>query len=106
MREYLLRLNRVPPETPRRRRSKPSPRKFSRPRTWASQPRRREFCIICPVLRRRAQSYSFFYAPEIRSTGSPVPDWLITGCSELLTLRGPVPRRGAALSDLGIIRDG
>ena len=33
-------------------------------------------------------------------------DWLITGCSELLTLRGFVPRRGAALRDLGIIRDG
>jgi imidazolonepropionase len=33
-------------------------------------------------------------------------NWLITGCSELLTLRGPVPRRGRALSDLGIIRDG
>ena len=33
-------------------------------------------------------------------------DWLITGCSELLTLRGPVPRRGKALSELGIIRDG
>lgn len=37
---------------------------------------------------------------------TPVPDWLITGCSELLTLRGPVPRRGRALRDLGIIRDG
>jgi imidazolonepropionase len=35
-----------------------------------------------------------------------VPDWLITGCSELLTLRGPVPRRGRALCELGIIRDG
>lgn len=35
-----------------------------------------------------------------------MPDWLITGCSELLTLRGPVPRRGRALSDLGIVRDG
>ena len=35
-----------------------------------------------------------------------MPDWLITGCSELLTLRGTVPRRGRALSDLGIIRDG
>lgn len=32
--------------------------------------------------------------------------WLITGCSELLTLRGPVPRRGRQLGDLGIIRDG
>ncbi len=31
---------------------------------------------------------------------------LITGCSELLTLRGPVPRRGRALADPGIIRDG
>ncbi|HTX13907.1 MAG TPA: imidazolonepropionase [Candidatus Baltobacteraceae bacterium] len=31
---------------------------------------------------------------------------LITGCSELLTLRGPVPRRGRALRDLAIIRDG
>jgi imidazolonepropionase len=35
-----------------------------------------------------------------------VPDWLITGCSQLLTLRGAVPRRGKALSDLAIIRDG
>ncbi|HEV3480795.1 MAG TPA: imidazolonepropionase [Candidatus Acidoferrales bacterium] len=35
-----------------------------------------------------------------------MPDWLIAGCSELLTLRGAVPRRGRALSDLGIIRDG
>lgn len=33
-------------------------------------------------------------------------DWLITGCSELLTLRGSVPRRGRALRELGIIRDG
>ena len=33
-------------------------------------------------------------------------DWLITGCSELLTLRGSAPRRGRALADLGIIRDG
>ena len=32
--------------------------------------------------------------------------WLITGCSELLTLRGSVPKRGRALGDLGIIRDG
>ncbi len=35
-----------------------------------------------------------------------MPDWLITGCSELLTLCGTVPRRGRALKDLGIIRDG
>jgi imidazolonepropionase len=35
-----------------------------------------------------------------------VPDWLITGCSQLLTLRGPVPRRGGALAELQIIRDG
>jgi len=35
-----------------------------------------------------------------------LPDWLITGCSELLTLRGSVPRRGRALAELGIIRDG
>ncbi|MGB6844501.1 MAG: imidazolonepropionase [Candidatus Acidiferrales bacterium] len=33
-------------------------------------------------------------------------DWLIAGCSELLTLRGPVPRRGKSLAELGIIRDG
>jgi imidazolonepropionase len=31
---------------------------------------------------------------------------LITGCSQLLTLRGPVPRRGRSLGDLSIIRDG
>ena len=35
-----------------------------------------------------------------------MPDWLITGCSELLTLRGPVPRRGRHLRELGRIRDG
>jgi imidazolonepropionase len=35
-----------------------------------------------------------------------LPDWLITGCSELLTLRGSVPRRGRALAELGLIRDG
>jgi imidazolonepropionase len=35
-----------------------------------------------------------------------VPDWLITGCSELLTLRGAVPRRGRALGEPGIIRNG
>jgi imidazolonepropionase len=35
-----------------------------------------------------------------------VPDWLITGCSQLLTLRGSVPRRGKALGELGIVRDG
>lgn len=31
---------------------------------------------------------------------------LITGCAQLVTLRGPVPRRGRALADPGIIRDG
>ena len=35
-----------------------------------------------------------------------MPDWLITGCSELVTMRGPVPRRGKSLGELGIIRDG
>jgi imidazolonepropionase len=40
------------------------------------------------------------------SIAAPVPDWLITGCSQLLTLRGAVPRRGKALSELAIIRDG
>jgi imidazolonepropionase len=33
-------------------------------------------------------------------------DLLITGCSQLLTLRGAAPRRGRSLGDLGIIRDG
>ena len=31
---------------------------------------------------------------------------LITGCSQLVTLRGPVPRRGRALPELGVIQDG
>jgi imidazolonepropionase len=30
---------------------------------------------------------------------------LITGCNELLTLRGDVPRRGAAMRDPGVVRD-
>ena len=33
-------------------------------------------------------------------------DLLITHASQLLTLSAPAPRRGAALSDLGLIRDG
>lgn len=33
-------------------------------------------------------------------------DWLITGCSQLLTLRGRAPRRGLALRELRIVRDG
>jgi imidazolonepropionase len=33
-------------------------------------------------------------------------DLLITGCSQLLTLRVPAPRRGAQMQDLGIVRDG
>ena len=33
-------------------------------------------------------------------------DLLITGCAQLLTLRGAPPRRGRALNDLAIIRDG
>lgn len=33
-------------------------------------------------------------------------DWLITGSSQLLTLRGPVPRRGKALGEIEAIRDG
>ena len=33
-------------------------------------------------------------------------DLLITGCAQIVTLRGPVPRRGDALRDLKIIRDG
>lgn len=33
-------------------------------------------------------------------------DLLITGCSQLLTLRGPAPRRGKHMLDLGILRDG
>src|SRR5882757_9598249 len=31
---------------------------------------------------------------------------LITGCKELLALRGSVPRRGNAMQDLGVVRDG
>ncbi len=35
------------------------------------------------------------------------PDsWLFTNCAEILTLRGPAPRRGRALADPDIIRDG
>ena len=33
-------------------------------------------------------------------------DLLITGCSQLLTLKGPTPRRGRLLAELGLIRDG
>jgi len=33
-------------------------------------------------------------------------DVLLTNCAEIVTLRGPAPRRGGALSELGIFRDG
>lgn len=35
-----------------------------------------------------------------------VPALLITGASQILTLRGRAPRRGRALANLGIVRDG
>ncbi|HEV2182343.1 MAG TPA: amidohydrolase family protein, partial [Candidatus Acidoferrales bacterium] len=38
--------------------------------------------------------------------GPKPKDVLITGCAELITLRGAAPRRGHALGDLGVIRDG
>ena len=50
-----------------------------------------------------------------RKTGTPdtagvnsdlMPSLLITGASQILTLRGGSPRRGRSLSDLGIERDG
>lgn len=32
--------------------------------------------------------------------------WLVTNCAQVLTLRGPVPRRGARLAEPGIVKDG
>ena len=40
------------------------------------------------------------------NNGALATSLLITGASQLLTLRGSGPRRGAALADLGIIKDG
>jgi imidazolonepropionase len=40
------------------------------------------------------------------NTGGLPSNLLITGASQLLTLRGRVPRRGKALSDLGIVKNG
>jgi len=42
---------------------------------------------------------------ERKKSGSP-PELLLTNCREILTLRGPAPRRGPALGELEIIRDG
>jgi imidazolonepropionase len=54
-----------------------------------------------PVLRCRALVCS------IRHNNHALPtSLLITGASQLLTLRGRGPRRGAALAELGIIKDG
>lgn len=48
------------------------------------------------------------HAAKINASGEGflVADWLITGCSQLVTLQGPVPRRGRALAEPGVIRDG
>ncbi len=43
---------------------------------------------------------------QARASISVADSLLITGCRQLLTLAGPAPRRGRALRDLGIIRDG
>ena len=40
------------------------------------------------------------------NTGGLPSNLLITGASQLLTLRGRVPRRGKALSELGIVKNG
>lgn len=39
-------------------------------------------------------------------TSRHAPASLLTNCSQILTLRGAAPRRGRALGDLGIVRDG
>jgi len=47
------------------------------------------------------------YGPLLRHNGPNVAQsLLITGCKELLTLRGAVPRRGTAMRDPGLVRDG
>jgi imidazolonepropionase len=40
------------------------------------------------------------------NTATVAKPLLITGCKQLLTLRGSVPRRGAAMRDPGLVRDG
>ena len=47
------------------------------------------------------------HAPLLRHNAPNVSHpLLITGCKELLTLRGGVPRRGAAMRNPGLVRDG
>jgi len=48
------------------------------------------------------------HAEKVNASGEDVlvADWLITGCSQLLTMQGPAPRRGRALAEPGVIRDG
>jgi imidazolonepropionase len=41
-----------------------------------------------------------------RGNGALTQSLLITGASQLLTLRGGAPRRGSSLSELGIVKDG
>jgi len=48
-----------------------------------------------------------FDAPsEVGHNTHALPNLLITGASQLLTLRGRGPRRGPALANLGVIKDG
>jgi len=47
-----------------------------------------------------------FASPRVTILQINVREVIVTGCAELLTLRGAVPRRGPAMRDLGVIRDG
>src|SRR6266478_6652250 len=73
----------------------------------------RRFCARIPRQSRyrlnsiRPRGQGLCYAGRFRhNTGRLTSTLLITGASQLLTLRGKTPRRGKYLSNLGMIRDG
>ena len=61
----------------------------------------------------RAVEYNAFAATRSGAGRARNVEWafmssslLLTNCSQVVTLRGPVPRRGNALANAGVIRDG
>src|SRR5215471_9493261 len=93
MRGCSLRKNRVPSRTPRRPRSRLSPRKYSRRHT-GRKPQRLKSGWLSPIGNFKHNS------PAVSTS------LLIRGAAQVVTVAGRSPRRGGALADLNVLHQG
>src|SRR5262245_31772041 len=89
-----IRKNRVRSKTPRRARSRLSPRKYSRRHTGRKPQQRLRPGWLSPIGNFKHNS------PAVSTS------LLIRGAAQFVTVAGRSPRRGGALADLGVLREG